>query len=192
MTEENPQANTYDPQRAFTAFGRAYAKVAAFEQFMRVMLAHREVESGAYAKLSDKDKRAKSDSILRMDFAKLEQRISNVFCKNADDKAILKDARDFRNHLAHNFWQSSFGFMHSARGIFLLEQGLAQLELQFEVLGEHLIKLTGTDMDHYIAWVQDQSGMDQHLDEYEHLIGEGWQAHLDAGHIAHPDASTTE
>ena len=192
MTKGHANDGEPNPQLAFTAFGRLYAKVAAFEQFMRVALATHEVNSGAYAKLSDEQKRSKSDKILRMDFAQLEQRISNLFCKNADDKAVFKDARDFRNNLAHNFWQNSFSFLHSARGVFLIEQHCAQLEVQFEVLGEHLINLAGTDMAHYVAWVQDQTDMEQHLDEYERLIGEGWQAHLDAGHIAPPNAKETE
>jgi DNA-binding transcriptional regulator PaaX len=180
-----------DPHPAFLAFGRLFAKVGAFEQFMRVALMEREVQSGAVAKMSEQQRRAYSNKLLRLDFAQLEQRICHQFNLSGDDKAVLKDAKSFRNDLAHNFWQSNFGNLHSKRGISLVEQQCAQLEVQFEALGEHLINLTGAKISDYVAWVQAESAKGEHLDELERLVGEGWQAHLDAGHIKPPQDQTS-
>lgn len=43
-----------DPHPAFLAFGRLFAKVGAFGQFMRVAQMEREVQFGAVAKMSEK------------------------------------------------------------------------------------------------------------------------------------------
>ena len=172
-----------DPQPAFLAFGRLFAKVGAFEQFMRVALMQKEVQSGATAKLTDAQRQVWSKRLMRLDFGQLEQRICHQFKLVGDDKAVLKDAKDFRNDLAHNFWQSNFFNLHSKRGIFLVEQQCAQLEVQFEAVLDHLINLTGANIGDYVAWVQTESAKGEHLDELEQLVGKGWQAHLDAGHI---------
>jgi len=55
--------------------------------------------------------------------------------------------------------------------------------VQFEALGEHLINVTAAKIDDYVSWVKAQSSNTEHFDKLERLIGEGWQAHLDAGHI---------
>jgi hypothetical protein len=111
---------------------------------------------------------------------------------SGDDKAVLKEAKSFRNDLAHNFWQSNFGNLHSKRGVYLVEQQCAQLVVQFEALGEHLINVTGAKIDDYVSWVKAQSSNTEHFDELERLIGEGWQAHLDAGHIKMKSETSAE
>ena len=139
--------------RAFAAYGRASAKVQAFEQLMRVALA--EHQAGRESRGGKPVGSLKfSKAALDLDFGSLEQRVCNKFKFDAQSRQIMKDARDLRNSMAHDFWIHHLTHIRSERGAAIVVRHAAIMERQIERVTELLILKTGVDAARYIDYLE--------------------------------------
>ena len=115
----NSSSISADPTRAFTAFGKVTACIAAFEQIMRLALGKLEVEKANRANSHDALIFQKfTAKMLRWDFGQLAHRLRTQY-KLPDEPwlQIFKDAKELRNDVAHDFWSPNYALINDERGI---------------------------------------------------------------------------
>jgi hypothetical protein len=164
---------------AFAAYGRVMAKIGAFEQFLRIALAQHEIDrcvgTGKQPNIQRLGKR-----LLKMDFGSLAQQLCDKFKLASDVRQVMKDAKGFRNNLAHGFWAPHFSNLHSDRGRTIIERQCQQLERQFEGVAMLLVQATGLDTAAYAAFVAGNANDED--------VFRGWETRLDIADAALDDA----
>jgi hypothetical protein len=161
-----------DPTRAFTAFGKAVAGIAAFEQIMRLALGKLEVERAQRAGDAGADRFQRfSTKMLRYDFGQLSHRLRTQF-KLADDPwlQIFKDAKDLRNDLAHDFWSPNYALIRDERGIDVIVRRCRVVDRHFQHLAELAIQITGVDVDLYLQVVSDPVAVAEAIKGFEERL----------------------
>jgi hypothetical protein len=160
-----------DTSAAFCAYGRVMAKIAAYEQFMRVAIGEHEALTDQNPLLVDPEQRRKFvGKILRWDFGSLTQQMCDRFPNSLELRRLLKDAKVMRNYLAHEFWGGHFGNLHTERGIGIIVGECELRELHFEKLSEFFISETGIDTASYIQFVAAEARDEIRLRQWEELI----------------------
>ena len=154
----------------FALYGRVMAKIGAFEQFMRIALAEHEIRKAAKAG-RDPDLHGFAQKALKFDFGSLAHRVADKYGFSPDLRTILKEAKFFRNQLAHTFWVVHFGNLRSERGLSIIKRECLLYEAQFERVAEILVAQTGVDAPGYSAFVEGTA------DREEVFIG--WEVRLD-------------
>jgi hypothetical protein len=150
----------------FAHYGRVMAKVGAFEQFMRIALAEHELRRCTLAKRSP-DLLALSKRLQFMDFGRLAQMVGEKFKFDPALKNILKEAKGFRNYLAHNFWVSHFGNLRTSRGRAIIERECKLYETQFDRVAEIVVSATGVNTEEYTAFVDGTADREDVFKEWE-------------------------
>lgn len=150
----------------FSHYGRVMAKVGAFEQFMRIALAEHELRRCVIAERSP-DLVALSKRLQFMDFGRLAQTVGEKFKFRTDLRNILKEAKGFRNYLAHNFWVSHFANFRTIRGRAIIERECKLYETQFDRVAEIVIAATGVNTEDYTAFVKGTAGREDLFKEWE-------------------------
>jgi hypothetical protein len=155
---------------AFSAYGRVMAKIGAFEQFMRLALGEHEIRRAKAAGTSP-NLQAFGKRVLKMDFGGLAQQVCDKFKFVPELKQAMKEAKGFRNHLAHDFWVSHFANLHSDRGVTIIVRQCKLLERQFDGLSNILVAGTGVNANLYAEWVASNAN--------DELVFAGWESRLD-------------
>lgn len=147
-------AQPEDCYRAFEAYGHAMATASTFEQLMALMVIE------AYALRLDKragNKIAVDDqpnflrSLLKGSDDTLRRKLVNSFTLSAEVQLSLVESKDFRDHLAHNFWQRHAGNLLSADGVDVIATECAHVANHFRLLANALLAETGVDVRDYIT-----------------------------------------
>jgi hypothetical protein len=153
----------------FAAYGRAMAKIGAFEQFMRIALAQHEIaRCQASGKSLDTDTFARR--LMKMDFGSLAQQVCGKFKFDPNMAQVMKDARGFRNHLAHEFWATQFHNMHTDRGRAITMRECVLYEAQFERVANAVVGATNVDAAAYAAFVAGNAERPEIFKEWEELL----------------------
>ena len=160
-----------DTAAAFCAYGQVMAKIAACEQFMRVAIGEHEAKTVQNPLLTDPERRRKFvGKVMKWDFGSLTQQMCDRFPNSAELRSLLKNAKDMRNYLAHEFWAAHFGNLHSDRGIVIIVSECELRELHFEKLSEFFIAETGINTTSYIHFVAAEAQDEVRLKKWEELM----------------------
>jgi hypothetical protein len=147
------------------------AKIAACEQFMRVAIGEHEALTDQNPLLVDPERRRKFvGKVMKWDFGSLTQQMCDRFPNSSELRILLKEAKEMRNYLAHEFWTGHFGNLHSERGINIIIGECELRELHFEKLSEFFIAETGIDAANYIQFVANGARDETRLRRSEDLI----------------------
>ena len=169
-----PEVN---PDRAFLAYGRAMAKIGGFEQIMRLALGEHEIRRAQAAGDATRERlKIHANRLLKLDFGQLTQRTHDKFKLPPPWREILKDAKQFRNYLAHEFWSPNYGNLRSERGINIIAKHCELIEHHFDVLATGIIEATGVNIGLYIQFVEANAGDEETF--------RGWETRLQAGDAA--------
>ena len=150
MTQAMP-----DPTAAFTAFGRVTARIAACEQIMRLALGEREVERANRNGDSGPERfQPYIARMLKWDLGQLSHRLQNEFKLPKEPwLQILKDAKELRNTVAHDFWSPYNALLQSDQGIELVVRHCNVLDRHFAHLARGLAYATGVNLSLYVDFV---------------------------------------
>lgn len=162
-----------DVQRSFEAYGRLMAKIGGLEQFMRIALGEhltRRMTTSGRTDRADLERHA--IKIMKMDFGKLLHQVYTKFKFSKDVLQIFKDAKSFRDHLAHDFWVCNLSNLRSERGTRIIIEHCELLERQFEKVADLLIAVTGLDATMYVNFVSERSEDEESF--------KGWEVRLEA------------
>jgi hypothetical protein len=166
-----------DQERAFKSYGLLMAKIGGLEQFMRIALGEhltkRTAKSGSYDRAALEREAAK---IMKKDFGQLLHQVYTKFKFHTDVLQVLKEAKDFRDHLAHDFWVCHLGNLRSERGTEIITEHCELLGRQFDKVSDLVIAVTGLDAAQYVNFVAERAGNDENL--------KGWEERLEAAREA--------
>ena len=98
--------------------------------------------------------------MIGQDFGQLLHLVRSKFKLKPTFLHVMKEAKFFRNHLAHEFWVAHFGNLRSERGRIIIMEHCGLYERNFDRVSDILINATALDAAKYIS-VLDQ----QHADE---------------------------
>ena len=156
-------------EAAFAAYGRVMAKIGAFEQFLRIALGRHEIER---FKSTGKElnTEAYTAKIMKLDFGSLAHQVCTKFQFDADLRNAVKQAKGFRNNLAHQFWVTQFHNLHTDRGLEIIRRECALYDQQFERLAALVVSATGVDSAHYAAFVRGNSDRPEVFKEWEERL----------------------
>lgn len=168
MTETNCAVDV-PANRAFAAFGRALAKIGAFEQFMRIALAKHAIEKAQLSKIPLNQTKITA-RLMKSDFGTLAQQVCDKFKFDSELREAMKQVKGFRNHLAHEYWSAHFGSLRSERGIAIIVKECSLYERQFERVSEAIVSGTGVDIADYVAFVDETAKDESTLNEWEILL----------------------
>jgi hypothetical protein len=163
----NPKAPT--PEEVFASYGRVMAKIGAFEQFLRIALAEHEVARRKKSGIP-LNTEAFSRRLMKLEFGSLAQQVCDKFKFGDDLRAVVKQAKGFRNHLAHEFWATQFHNMHSERGRRITCRDCALYETQFERVAQLIVGAAGVDTASYVAFVAGNANRPEIFKEWEQLL----------------------
>jgi hypothetical protein len=167
MTEQSEAQNTV--RATFAAYGQVMAKIGAFEQLMRLALAKQAIDS-ALASGKDLDTRAVSCRLLKMDFGSLAQQLCDRFELEGVLRDAVKQAKELRNTLAHNFWVTQFPNLRAERGLQIILRECALYDEQFERVSATLMDAVGFDVAHHAAAFASQSHRPEEIEVWEALL----------------------
>ena len=160
-----------EPIDALAAYGNAMARVQALEQLMRVALGEHEarklIASGGVP--SD----IFGEKLLNMDFGKLEQRVCAKFDFDPEQREVMRDARGFRNYLAHQFWIHHLGHPGTREGRNLVVRHANLLARQIDRVAWMLIGATNVDAQRYSDFITSRGADPKTLSEWSSLLSEG-------------------
>lgn len=160
-----------DPHRAFAAFGRVMAGIAAFEQILRLVLGEFEAASLGQKGQHNREALARvGKKILGLDFGGLIHQAYNKLNLCSEILEILKEAKQARNYLAHNFWGANFGHLHSVDGIEIIVRQCLVFESMFRRLAEGIINETNVDVQRYIDHVRTAAAERSVLAEWDRVL----------------------
>jgi hypothetical protein len=145
------------------------AKIGAFEQFLRIALAEHEV---ARRKKSNTplNTEAFSRRLMKMEFGSLAQQVCDKFKFEDELREVVKQAKGFRNHLAHEFWATQFHNMHTERGRQITCRDCALYETQFERVADVIIGAAGVDTAAYVAFVAGNADQPEVFKEWDERL----------------------
>lgn len=153
------------------------AKVGGLEQIMRLAIGEHEIRRAQAAGDVTRERlQIHANRLLTLDFGQLTQRTLDKFKLPPPWRDILKDAKLFRNYLAHEFWSPNYGNLRSERGLNIIVRHCELLEHHFDVLSTHIIAVTGVDIGLYIQFIETNAGNE---DDFR-----GWETRLSAGDSA--------
>lgn len=151
---------------AFAAYGQVMAKIGAFEQFLRIALAEHEINRRTAAgKQPDLPRLGKR--LQKMDFGSLAQQVCDKLKLTPELRQVMKEAKGFRNYLAHEFWAPHFSNLHSARGRMIVERQCKQLERQFDGVATLIVRATELDAAAYVSFVAGNANDENVFREWE-------------------------
>jgi hypothetical protein len=160
------------------------AKIGGLEQFMRIALGEhltkRMAKSGRYDRAALGREAGK---IMKKDFGQLLHQVYTKFQFHTDILQVLKDAKSFRDHLAHDFWVCHLGNLRSERGTAIITAHCELLERQFDKVSDLVIAVTGVDAAQYVNFVAERSENEEDF--------EGWEERLEAARNAEAVAAET-
>jgi hypothetical protein len=142
------------------------AKIGAFEQFMRIALGEHEIRR-RQATATDVDAHAIGKRVFKLEFGGLAQQVCDKLNLSDEIRQVVKQAKEFRNYLAHNFWVAHFSNLHSARGIRIVVLQCEQLERQFDRVTSLIVAATGVNAAGYAAFIQSGANDEQTFREWE-------------------------
>lgn len=153
----------------FAAYGRVMAKIGAFEQFLRIALAEHEV---ARRKASNTPLNTEvfSRRLMKLEFGSLAQQVCDKFGFGSELRDVVKQAKRFRNHLAHEFWAAQFHNMHTDRGRKITCRDCHLYETQFERVAQLIVSATGVDVAAYLAFVAGNADQPEVFKRWEELL----------------------
>lgn len=163
--------------RAFETYGRLMAKIGGIEQFMRIALGEHAVRRmTASGKIGREEMQHHANKIMKMDFGPLLHQVYTKFKLSSDIHEVLKQAKGFRNDLAHTFWVGQIQNLRSERGTAIIIENCELLERQFEKVADLLIAATGLDAVAYVNFVN--------ANEPDEEVFRGWEVRLEAAREA--------
>lgn len=121
--------------------------------------------------------------MLRQTFGQLLDKIVGGFALDADQRQILKDAKSFRDYLAHEFWIINLPGLYDEEGLSLIVEQCESLEIQFRLVTQLVFDATQVNAEQYVTWTKQRSQDSTWRYEMRRLLDDVWQAHRDAGHI---------
>ena len=117
-----------------------------------------------------------ANKIMKMDFGSLLHQVYTKFKLPPEIHEVLKQAKGFRNDLAHTFWVGHFPNLRSERGTAIIIENCELLERQFEKVADLLIAATGLDAIAYVNFVN--------ANEPDEEVFRGWEVRLKAAREA--------
>lgn len=174
-----------DVQKSFEVYGRLMAKIGGLEQFMRIALGEhltRRMQASGKTDRSELERHAVK--IMRMDFGKLLHQVYTKFKFEPEVLAVLKQAKGFRDHLAHDFWVCNLGNLRSERGTRIIIDHCELLERQFEKVSNLLIAVTGLDAAMYVNFVSERADDAEAFKSWEERLEAAREAEALAAQVA--------
>jgi hypothetical protein len=160
-----------DVDRAFEAYGRLMTAVAGFEQVLRLILGEFGVAKLERAgKASSEELKKLSTRILRLDMGGLIQQVCDKLGLTPEMRAALKEAKGFRDYLAHNFWGANLSNLHSARGVEIVIAQCQVFETGFREAGALIVQATKVDVLKYVLFLKSSAADEAILAGWEDEI----------------------
>jgi hypothetical protein len=168
-------AKPEDCYRAFEAYGHAMAAAATFEHLMALMIGKavaQRIGKRANTSLTAKERRQWSKVLMSKSFDRLRIELNRSFKLSAELQQALKDGKDFRDHLAHNFWPAHTGHMLTSEGVDVIATVCAATANHFRVLANALLAETDVHVHDYIEMIVNDPSRDQKIEGWRHLLAQ--------------------
>lgn len=173
-----------DQERAFRTYGLLMAKIGGLEQFMRIALGERLTKRMAKSGKNNREEIEREVAkIMKKDFGQLLHQVYTKFKFHTDILQVLKDAKGFRDHLAHEFWVCHLGNLRSERGTSIITAHCELLEHQFDKVADLVIAVTGLDAAQYVDFVTGRSGNEEDFKGWEKRLEIARQAETVAAEV---------
>ena len=147
---------------------------------MRLALAEHDI-ARAVSQSRELDLQVAAVRLQKLEFGGLAHRVADRFKFRSELRQILKEAKFFRNHLAHTFWVSHFGNLRSERGRKIIERDCKLYELQFDRVAELLVSGTGVDAASYTKFVDGTANLEGVFCEWESRLDHADEVMRDSG-----------
>lgn len=152
--------------RAFEAYGHAMAAASTFELLMALLTMRAmalRLDKRANARIQPADHDRLLLSLRKGTFEKLQRRLTDCYTLSEPLRSELKDAKNTRDYLAHEFWQVHCADLCSADGVEVIATAAALYADHFRKLANAVMAETGQDAHDYIDMLTAQPGYGQKL-----------------------------
>ncbi len=165
--------------------------VAGFEQILRLILAEFGVAQLERAgKATAEEFKRLSNKILRLDMGGLVQQVCDKLRLPPEIRAALKEAKGFRDYLAHNFWGANLSNLHSTRGIEIVVAQCRLFETGFREVGLLIVRTTEVDVFKYVLFLKSSAADEAILAEWEQQLKEWLETLKRTMGASHPPFSS--
>lgn len=160
------------------------ARIGGLEQFMRIALGeHLTTRMAKVGRHDPADLEREAVKIMKKDFGKLLHEVYAKFKFHAHILQVLKDAKGFRDHSAHDFRVCNSGNLRSERGTAIIVEHCELLQRQFDKVADLVIAVTGLNAAQYVNFVEQHGNNDEDF--------RGWEERLEAARRAEEAAAET-
>lgn len=142
--------------------------IALVEEYFRHLLMKAQAVSNPA--LSDSKKEKFLARLKRANFGTLLQWVCTDLKLSSEALAILKEARSFRDNLAHHFWYPHFPLLVTKRGAKVLAEELELMENHFVGLLSWLEAETGESLQQLIEFLKSRANDVERIEGFEDLI----------------------
>lgn len=151
--------------------------IAIVEEAMRLALAEHEVRrKSPEGGMSQEDIAKFSRKLQKRDFGSLSQILCQKLKLSKEWLEILKQAKDLRNHMAHDYWMGQIGNAQSERGLKIITRQCNSLTAHMVLLADRLVSLTGINLQAYLDFTASAADDDDTYREWERLLTKAEQA----------------
>ncbi len=146
------------------------AYIGMIEEIMRLALGRLEQEKIGQSEKADQRIAKFKNRLHRMDFGQLLQLTVDKFKLPKHWLGMLKDARSVRDNFAHGFWVQHVGYLRTEKGIALIIRHCEGVARHMELVAYDLLAALNVDLEHYVAYIEDQAHQPDVLAMWEDLL----------------------